>query len=95
MHMKLTGHPDDLNFTPAQMTLLTLGFVAFQLFSVDPTQLKVGDRPFPIAGPAGLASKLQLIWPGLHSTCQWPSAPFDAQEFDEVLTWVAPLPMGG
>lgn len=73
---------------PGHMTTLSLGYVAFQVFSTDfvlaehQRAVQWNTRP-----PPALANAILRIWPSLHSRVAWPVAKLLRNEWTRLVQW--------
>jgi hypothetical protein len=79
-----------------QLTSFTLGFVAFQVFSVDFVAAdEHGARLWNDHVPPSLAEALVHIWPPLGKPASWPSPAFESQDWERLVTWDGELRRSG
>jgi hypothetical protein len=73
----------------AHLTLVTLGYVALQVFSIDYLAAEAGGfEEFAVAPPANLSPVLTPIWPTIYDQVQWPAAQYIGRDqFSLVRTW--------
>jgi hypothetical protein len=71
------------------LTSFTLGYVAFQVFSIDFVLAdSVGAVQFqPPAPPPELAGAILPIWPTRLRPIQWPPPAFGHDSWNEFVTW--------
>jgi hypothetical protein len=71
-------------------TTFTLGFVAFQIFTVDfATAERLQARAWNTAAPAALRDSVHRIWPQADSTqtISWPTRLLEFEQRDRLVTW--------
>ena len=74
----------------AHFTTFTLGFVAFQIFTVDFVAAEQHGAPvWNQAPPASLIEALARIWPPQLNVADvsWPPRPFADDEWRRLVTW--------
>ena len=84
----LISATDGLN---AHLTTLTLGYVAFQVFSIDYVAADaLGLDQFDVMPPQ-LEPLLKRIWPGQADSLTWPGVAFDDRNWAGVTRWPSRL----
>jgi hypothetical protein len=77
------GHP-----VIGHLTTFTLGYVAFQVFTVDFVATEQhGARAWNPEVPPELAQALIRIWPGKHREVSWPPQAFARGDWQRMVTW--------
>lgn len=74
---------------PCHLTTVHVGYVAFQVFTVDFVVAEsVGLKEFQVAPPPELADHLLSLWPQVRLSQQWPPKfYFTDEQWSEVSTW--------
>ena len=75
---------------PCHLTTFHIGYLAFQVFSVDFVIAdSVGMSEFDISPPEELRNFFTTLWPRLHSNVSWPQKYFfDDSQWNEVSNWI-------
>ena len=87
----------DRSRVKGHMATFTLGFVAFQVFTVDYVAADQHQASlWNTDAPPSLAQALSRIWPQLLAPQEifWPSQAFAAQDWDRLVTWDGALRRG-
>jgi hypothetical protein len=83
-------HGDDGAVVPAHLAAFALGYLAFQVFSVDFVQAELHHAGlWNDKVPAHLARRLPRIWPQQLTSppVTWPPEQFPADEWRRMVTW--------
>lgn len=71
-----------------QFTTFSLGYVAFQVFSVDFVEADThGAALWNTAPPKALAESVARIWPSLCQRVEWPGKAIPRAEWTRLVTW--------
>lgn len=88
----------DGTLVEGHLTTFTLGYVAFQVFSLDPLAAEQrGGARWNDHVPRSLSDYLPCIWPQLLGTADlsWPPKQFQSDEWRRLVTWDGELRPGG
>jgi hypothetical protein len=74
---------------PCHLTTTSIGFAAFQVYSIDYVAADLAGRAqFEVAPPEALKDRLSCIWPINTAPVSWPPPLyFSSEQFETIATW--------